>query len=74
MMIASELNPTTFSETQIVRYAAAAGFRLMQSVTDLEQHVWKWRRGDDERQPQFLTWREAMFWMYDWLERNGIYR
>jgi hypothetical protein len=62
--------PAEQLEADVLPLARHQGFDLIQREVERGQIVWSWKR-DDAPGPYFLTRREALFWMYDHLYREG---
>jgi hypothetical protein len=62
------------SEEELLARAKDAGYTLDSSEADTGNILWMWRREGEETGPCFLARREAFYWIYEWLQRNGIYR
>jgi len=63
---------TRVSEAEVLPRAILHGFSLIQREIETGEVVWVWQRRNASA-PQFLTRRDAVWWMYDWLRRNGVF-
>jgi hypothetical protein len=62
--------PAERLENEVFTRARQEGFELIQRELDTGQIVWSWTVGDAPGH-DFLTRREALFWMYQQLSREG---
>jgi hypothetical protein len=54
--------------------ARAAEHGLSLDLTELNGHpVWGWHKGDDWRWPCYVTERDALDWMANWLRRRDAF-
>ena len=62
--------PANHLEPEVVPHARERGFELSERELDTGQLVWVWVSADDAPAPYFLTRREALAWMADYLDRH----
>jgi hypothetical protein len=66
--------PEEFSlkEQHVMDHATQHGFELVEGESSAAEKWWRWRNRQDQA-GWFRTRREAAYWMYQWLARNGHY-
>ena len=62
--------PADHLEPDVLPSARQRGFELVERELDTGQVVWAWQPADDAPAPLFLTRREALAWMADYLDRT----
>jgi hypothetical protein len=61
----------TMNDTVIATRGRVYGFTLLQRELDTGQLVWTWTNPNDATEPRFLTRRQALAYMDDWLRRRA---